>query len=226
MLRSLLQPSAFRRTLIRPPALSVRCLSVDAAETQKLGGEKDKGYKKPGFVNRNTWAVLDGVPKTCLPADIWRAIERAGVGDVVDVKLEYHNYSRNHRAWLQFSSPETQRAAVAQSLHKISISSLPITHFSSRDPTYQIFQNGSYNPGRDVLLRWSHKMTIGDVEQHIYECGFNSKAYTVRPVKANGFACFIVRLDSVSEAYRLTRQINLPKGKSGLIPGVRAQILH
>jgi len=229
MLRSLFKLNAFRPSVIRPLAFPARSLSAAATTFSQTGSEKEKQEEKFGSTNRYTWVVLDGVPRTCLPADIWRAIERAGVGDVVDVKLEYHNYLRTHRAWLQFSSPGSHSLALSQTLRKLSLSSLPIAHYASREPIHQIFRTGHWNPGKDVFLRGFHKtMKMEDVKQYVYVLGFgrDTTKENVRVVKANGFPCFIVRLDSVSEAYRFARLVNLPKPERDLIPNVRAQVLY
>ncbi|KDQ60755.1 hypothetical protein JAAARDRAFT_55494 [Jaapia argillacea MUCL 33604] len=71
------------------------------------------------------YILLEKLPRTALPSDIWRMIQRSQTENIVKAELNYHRFERKGQAFLTLSQPEFCQPAL-KALANASISALPV----------------------------------------------------------------------------------------------------
>ncbi|KAJ7470626.1 hypothetical protein FB451DRAFT_345769 [Mycena latifolia] len=190
----------------------------------------------PESLKRATQIELSNLPRTATPADLRRLILRGQVQGVEHASIEYHRLEPTGRAYLQLTQPEFLLPNL-DALEKVSISGVhPVAEPSDRpamsdqingnglgseldsngtcvviwglpksirpEALDKLFQGFSFPQGEPYIFKMPRLAALAFLRP-------SSKTSTPSPQLFTFTSRFLVRLDSVSEAHRLVRQLHM-----------------
>ncbi|EIN07428.1 hypothetical protein PUNSTDRAFT_114870 [Punctularia strigosozonata HHB-11173 SS5] len=181
---------------------------------------------------------LRDLPRSALPSDIRRVINKAKVENVADVTLDYKKFVPTGRAYLTMTHPDFTESNIRK-LHGLTLTSIPVTVFTCDPPpgdarpsrsrgvqgraeaeergviTGNGPNGGITGRGKTVAL-WGlpWKITSEQVKLNLKGFQFAASGDEVYKLDKAGIenhsqSRHIVRLASASEAHRLVRRLHL-----------------
>ncbi|CCA66924.1 hypothetical protein PIIN_00763 [Serendipita indica DSM 11827] len=172
---------------------------------------------------------LEGVPHWVTPGDIRRMAERAGAIGIRDAYIESEKGIQTGTAFVEFEAPSLTRKA-ADLLKNAQISGIPITiagYVHARSPKFHkrtridpLKPIAPTAPATAVIYGIPKSFKLKDVRAFLHEYKFATfgtpeEAYERVFVSSGEMTRWAIRLQSMSDAWRLVRHLHMRRFRFG-----------